>query len=220
MFLLEVVEMERKELWKRIGYTKAVLERFTNPRNAGKIENPDIVAKVGSVVCGDLIKLYVKVDEENRKIKDMKFESYGCASNIATSDVMVDLVKGKTLDEAKKVGFKDIVKALGGLPKIKYHCAVLSKASLDTAILKYEAKRGILKIDEKFVKKILKGVIDPIRGVDILTAGKVRDLKVEDGKITINLTYLKDEETAKYIVSDLKEAFSDLNIDLTINLKE
>ncbi len=212
--------MGKRELWKNIGYTEKVVEHFMNPRNVGRLEDADIVTKVGSVVCGDLLKLYIKVDEKTHTIKDIKFESYGCASNIATTSVMTELVKGKTIEEAKKLGFKDIINALGGLPKIKYHCAALSKSGLETALLKYEVKKGFTKLDEKFVRRVLKGILDPLQGKDIVSLHKVDEVKMKGKKVEIKLNYSKKDESAKYISEDIKEAFSDLNVKITLKFKE
>ncbi|MEM4298366.1 MAG: iron-sulfur cluster assembly scaffold protein [Nitrososphaerota archaeon] len=199
---------------KRIGYTDKVIDHFTNPRNAGRIENPDITAKVGSVACGDLIKLYLKIDPESNRIEDIKFESYGCAANIATSSILTELAKGKTVDEAKKITFKDIAEELGGLPKIKMHCAVLSSTGLSVALLKYEAKKGLVKIDEAFVRRVLRGVLDPIEGTDIVSAGILESVKIEDKTITLKLKAQEGSELAKSIEEDTKESFEGLGIDL------
>ena len=157
-----------ESLRKKFGYSDAVMDHFKNPRNVGVIPDADVTSKVGSVACGDLIKLYLKFDHD--QIKDIRFESYGCAANIATSSMMTEMVKGKTIEEARKVTFKDISDTLGGLPKIKLHCAVLSRQGLETAFLKYEAKMGRVKIDELFLNRILRGVLDPVQGVDIISA--------------------------------------------------
>jgi len=204
---------------KRIGYTDKVIDHFTHPRNTGKIEDPDVTAKVGSMACGDLIKLYLKINPQTSKVDDIKFESYGCAANIATSSVMTELVKGKSLEEAKKVTFKDIAEELGGLPKIKMHCAVLSKTGLDAVLLKYEVKKGLTKVDEAFVRRILRGVLDPVEGTDIVSAGIVESLEITD-KITIKLTINKGSELAKTIEEDIRESFDGLDINLNLVFKD
>ena len=204
---------------KRIGYTDKAIDHFTHPRNTGKIEDPDVTAKVGSMACGDLIKLYLKINPQTSKVDDIKFESYGCAANIATSSVMTELVKGKSLEEAKKVTFKDIAEELGGLPKIKMHCAVLSKTGLDAVLLKYEVKKGLTKVDEAFVRRILRGVLDPVEGTDIVSAGIVESLEITD-KITIKLTINKGSELAKTIEEDIRESFDGLDINLNLVFKD
>jgi len=209
-----------ESLAKRFGYSEKVMDHFKNPRNVGVIEDADVTSKVGSVACGDLIKLYLKFDPDRDQIKDIKFESYGCAANIATSSMMTEMVKGKTIDEARKVTFKDISETLGGLPKIKLHCAVLSRQGLETAFLKYEAKRGRVKIDELFVNRILRGVLDPVQGVDIISA-KILDRTTVDGKkITLNLNASADSELAKSVAEDIRDAFEGLDIELDLKFRE
>jgi len=122
-------------------YTKKVIETFKSPHNYGKIKNADGVGKVGNIVCGDVMWLYIKVDPKNEKITDIKFETFGCVAAIATSSIITDLVKGKTIKQALKITKDNIVKKLGGLPKIKYHCSVLAVDALKEAIKDYENKK-------------------------------------------------------------------------------
>jgi nitrogen fixation NifU-like protein len=206
-------------LAKKFGYSEKVMDHFKNPRNVGVIEDADVTSKVGSVACGDLIKLYLKFDADRDHIKDIKFESYGCAANIATSSMMTEMVKGKTIEEARKVTFKDISETLGGLPKIKLHCAVLSRQGLETAFLKYEAKKGRVKIDETFVNRILRGVLDPIQGVDIISAKILERTTVEGKKITMELNAKTDSELAKSLTEDINDAFEGLDLELDLKFK-
>jgi NifU-like protein involved in Fe-S cluster formation len=118
-------------------YNDLVLEHFKNPRNTGRIEDPDGKATEGSPACGDMVSLYLKVNPETKVIDDIKFESYGCASNIATGSIITELAKGKTIDEAKKITWQEASEALGGLPKIKAHCSVLAVEVLRSAIQNY-----------------------------------------------------------------------------------
>jgi NifU-like protein involved in Fe-S cluster formation len=207
-------------LAKKFGYTAKVMDHFKNPRNVGVMEDADVTSKVGSVACGDLIKLYLKFDPDRDQIKDIKFESYGCAANIATSSMMTEMVKGKTIEEARKVTFKDISETLGGLPKIKLHCAVLSRQGLETAFLKYEAKRGRVKMDENFVNKILRGVLDPVQGVDIISGKLLQGLKIEGKKLTFDLKAKPDSELAKSLAEDVQDAFEGLDVELELRFKE
>ena len=119
-------------------YTKKVIEHFTNPHNYGKIKPADGVGKVGNPVCGDVMKVYIKVDKKKDTIKNIKFETLGCAAAIATSSIMTDLVKGKTLDEAAKITSKDIANGLSGLPPVKMHCSNLATDALRKAIDDYK----------------------------------------------------------------------------------
>lgn len=120
-------------------YTKAVVKRFTNPKNAGEIKDADGVGLVGNVKCGDCMKVFIKV--KNRKITSAKFLTYGCIAAIASSDVLCDLAKGKTVEAALKIKDSDIVKALGNLPPIKHHCSVLGSSALKKAIEDYKKRR-------------------------------------------------------------------------------
>jgi len=207
-------------LAKKFGYSEKVMDHFKNPRNVGIMEDADVTSKVGSVACGDLIKLYLKFDPDRDQIKDIKFESYGCAANIATSSMMTEMVKGKTIDEARKVTFKDISETLGGLPRIKLHCAVLSRQGLETAFLKYEAKRGRVKIDEPFVNKILRGVLDPVQGIDIISAKILQGTKIDDKKIALDLKAKPDSELAKSLAEDIQDAFEGLDVELSLEFRE
>ena len=121
-------------------YTKKVMETFKNPHNYGKIKNASGIGKVGNPVCGDVMWLYIKVDK-NDKIKDIKFETFGCVAAISTSSIITDLVKGKTIKEALKITKDNIIESLGGLPKIKYHCSILAVDALKEAIKNYNAKK-------------------------------------------------------------------------------
>ena len=117
------------------------MEAFKNPHNYGKIKNANGIGKVGNIVCGDVMWLYIKVDDKE-KIKDIKFETFGCVAAIATSSMITDLVKGKTIKNALKIKKDDIVKKLGGLPSIKYHCSVLAVDALTEAIYDYYLNQG------------------------------------------------------------------------------
>jgi len=121
-------------------YSKKVMEHFQHPRNVGEINNPDGVGHVGNPFCGDIMELYVKV--KDNKIVDAKFKTFGCGAAIATSSMITEMVKGKTIEEALRISNRTVAEALDGLPPIKMHCSVLAKDALKAAIDDYLAKKG------------------------------------------------------------------------------
>ena len=122
-----------------VGYSKKVMEHFTNPKNVGIIENPDGYGKVGNPVCGDLMEIYIKVDDDI--IIDIKFKTFGCGSAIATSSMITELAKGKHVDEANKITRNDVANELDGLPPQKMHCSNLAADALQEAIKDYKNKK-------------------------------------------------------------------------------
>ena len=122
-----------------VGYSKKVMEHFMNPKNVGIIDNPDGYGKVGNPICGDLMEIYIKV--ENDKIKDIKFKTFGCGSAIATSSMVTELAKGKNVDEAIKITRQDVADELDGLPPQKMHCSNLAADALHEAIKDYKKKK-------------------------------------------------------------------------------
>lgn len=144
------------------GYSKKVMQLFKHPHNMGEIKNPDGVGKVGNVLCGDLMWMYIKVGKNKKGqdiIKDAKVKTFGCIAAISTSSVLTDMIKGKTIEEVMKLREDDIVKVLGGLPPVKYHCSVLATEALREAVYDYYKK------NKKFISKDLHAAHKRIKAV-------------------------------------------------------
>lgn len=120
-------------------YNDKVMDHFTNPRNVGEIENPDGTGQVGSAACGDIMKMDIKV--ENDIITDVRFKTYGCGAAVASSSVATEMIKGRTLEEARKFTNKELLDTLGGLPAAKIHCSILAEEALQAAMNDYESKK-------------------------------------------------------------------------------
>jgi len=148
-------------------YTDKVKELFLNPKNAGEIDNPDAVGEVGSIICGDALRLTLKIDKKTNKITDAKFQTFGCASAIASSSALTELVKGKTLDDALKISNQEIAEFLGGLPSEKMHCSVMGQEALEAAIANYTGEKKPVEGEEKIICKCFEVSEDKIRKVAI-----------------------------------------------------
>lgn len=122
-------------------YSEKVMDHFTNPRNVGKMEDADGIGEVGNAKCGDIMKMYLKI--ENDIIVDVKFQTFGCASAIATSSIATDMIKGKPISEALNLTNKAVVEALDGLPAVKVHCSVLAEQAVKAALTDYYKRQGI-----------------------------------------------------------------------------
>jgi nitrogen fixation protein NifU and related proteins len=122
-------------------YSETVMEHFQNPRNVGEIPDADGVGEVGNARCGDIMKMYLKIDDNS--ITDVKFKTFGCGSAIASSSMATELIKGKTIDEVMKLTNRAVVEALDGLPPVKVHCSVLAEQAIKSALLDYSKKTGV-----------------------------------------------------------------------------
>ncbi len=196
-------------------YSYKVIKHFQNPKNVGRMDNPDGKASEGSPLCGDMVSVYLKVNSESLIIEDIKFESYGCASNIATGSIITELAKGRTLEEAKKIDWKMAADELGGLPPVKIHCSVLAVAALRSAIQNYEEKNGLAKLEdielsEDNVKKKLSHVINPNIGKDIIFSKTVKHFKIVDGVVEVGIELEKSNQFANNIKEEVEEALSNL----------
>ena len=124
-------------------YSEKVMDHFTNPRNVGEIPDANAVGEVGNPQCGDIMKIYMKINDDTQVIEDVKFKTFGCGAAIATSSMATELVKGKTVDEALALTNKAVAEALDGLPPIKMHCSNLAEEAVHAAIINYYESRGI-----------------------------------------------------------------------------
>jgi len=192
-----------------LPYSEKVMEHFRNPRNVGRIEDADAKAVEGSPACGDMVAVYLKIDEKTHRIEDIKFESYGCASNIATGSIITELAKGKTIEEAEKITWKEASEALGGLPPLKTHCSVLAVDGLRAAIENYKERHGLIKervpTTEEVVRKRLKRVMNPMVGLDLVRTELVRDIRIEDGVVTVEVDLPEDHQFANNIREEIVE---------------
>jgi nitrogen fixation NifU-like protein len=198
----------------KFPYSEKVLEHFRHPRNVGKIENADGKATEGSPACGDMVSVYIKVEPETMTISDVKFESYGCASNIATGSIITELAKGRTLDEAKKITWKEASEALGGLPKIKAHCSVLAVEGLRSAIQNYEERHGLVKEKEpttlEVVRRRLRKVMNPLAGLDVVRTNLIRGIQIENGVIHVTVDLPPQHQFAPAIKEEITEKLETL----------
>ncbi|HDD46424.1 MAG TPA: iron-sulfur cluster assembly scaffold protein [Candidatus Aenigmarchaeota archaeon] len=190
-------------------YSKKVLKYFFHPKNVGIIKNPTVKVTEGSLACGDMVTLYLKIDKVSRKIVDIKFKSYGCAANIATMSFLTELVKGKTIESVEKLTYKMLEKELGGLPPAKTHCSLLAIKSLKSAIRLYKEKMGEIEyesIDKDFVMSRLRSVIHPAIGKDIVSSGLVAMANISDGKVNIKIR-IKEKRFRRIVLEEIKERF-------------
>jgi nitrogen fixation NifU-like protein len=197
-----------------LPYSDIVMEHFQNPRNVGRIEDADAKALEGSPACGDMVAVYLKVDETTHVIDDIKFESYGCASNIATGSIITELAKGKTIEEARDITWQEASDALGGLPPIKMHCSVLAVDGLQAAIQNYEERHGLIKehvpTDESEIRRRLKHIMNPQQGLDLIRTRIVKSVTIADGVVTIGLDMPTDHQFANNIREEIVEKISPL----------
>ncbi len=134
-----------------MSYSETVMDHFMNPRNVGKIEDANGVGEVGNAKCGDIMKMYLKI--EDGKIQDVKFNTFGCGAAIATSSIATEMIKGKTVEEALQLTNKAVMDALGGLPPVKVHCSVLAEEAVKAAIEDYNKKNGVTTATEQAAAK-------------------------------------------------------------------
>ncbi|MBP7117023.1 MAG: iron-sulfur cluster assembly scaffold protein [Candidatus Cloacimonetes bacterium] len=189
-------------------YSQKVLDHFMHPHNVGKMENPDATATEGSPSCGDQVTVYLKVDKDTKVIDDISFLSYGCASNIATASIITDLAKGKTLDEAKAITWRDAMEALDGLPPVKVHCSVLAADTLQTAISNYEIANGLKEVpnfSKETIIEELKKIIYPKVGEDIVSLKMVKYVGFSEGEVLIDMNMLSFDSWRDNVAEEIHE---------------
>jgi FeS cluster assembly scaffold protein NifU len=213
---------------KSTQYSEKVLDHFRNPRNVGTLEGDDVVwGEVGNPVCGDLMRMYIKVADD--KIDDIKFQTFGCGSAIATSSMITEMVKGKTLDEALKVTRQDVADELEGLPPIKMHCSNLAADALHEAIKNYKIKKG--EIDLPVVrtttakKEIVgekeflgKGVYHAVDDFSPFTDKRV--MVVDSGKKSLEIALELTKHTGRVIVMTPSKAISSTGAEVAKKMKQ
>ncbi len=160
------------------------------------------------------MSVYINVDPKTNTLSDVKFESYGCASNIATGSIITELAKGRTLAEAKKITWKEASEALGGLPKIKVHCSILAVEGLRSAIENYEERHGLVKERKPttvgVVRGRLKKVMNPMAGLDLVRTNLVRDIKVKNGTVHVVIDLPLDHQFVSAIKEEIMEKIEPL----------
>lgn len=193
----------------KFPYNETVLEHFRDPKNVGEMENPDAKATEGSPVCGDMVTIYLRIDPKELRIMDIKFQSYGCASNIATGSIITEMAKGMTLEEARRITWKQAAEALGGLPSIKMHCSVLAVGCLREAIHDYEERHGMVReridTDEAVVMERLKHVMNPLTGLDMVETNLVQNMTIADGVIEVTIDLPPDHQFAANLSAEVLE---------------
>ncbi|MBS1261869.1 MAG: Iron-sulfur cluster assembly scaffold protein IscU [Calditrichaeota bacterium] len=211
-----------------IKYSQKVIEEFKRPENVGEIANANAVATEGSPACGDMITYNMVIDPETKIIRDIRFRSYGCASNIATASMASRLAKGKHIDEIKKLSPKTVTEELEGLPAIKIHCSVLAINGLKAAIRDWERKHGLVEeegqeVTPQSVKQALRDVVNPETGLSLVKMNMVRHIEVDHGRVFVEIFVGETEEMFwENIEEETREHLERLPgvLDATVKLNE
>ncbi len=196
-----------------IKYSQKVIEHFTSPQNVGDLLQPDAIATEGSPACGDMVTFSLKINPDTRVIEDVRFRSFGCASNIATASMATLLAKGKHLDEIKHLSHRDLVNALDGLPAVKLHCSVLAVDGLKAAVHAWEVEHGLAEervesLDVEAVGRALSGIINPRTGNGLVESGAIGKTEIEpaEGRVFIEVKISDaDERFAENIEQEIRE---------------
>jgi nitrogen fixation NifU-like protein len=192
-------------------YSQKVLDHFMKPHNLGKLDDANAEATEGSPACGDQVSIWLKVNDESKVIEDIGFLSYGCASNIATASIITDMAKGKTIEEAKNLSWKEAAAELDGLPPAKMHCSVLAVDTLRKAIKNYEIAHHLIEPEKNALNKDmvlaeLSRTLYPKVGEDLVSLKMVKYAGVsEDGIVTIDLEIPKFDTYRDNVADEIRE---------------
>lgn len=201
-----------------IKYSQKVIQHFTSPQNVGDLKDANAFSTEGSPACGDMITYSLRINPETNIIEDIKFRSFGCASNIATGSVATMLAKGKTVDDIKSLKHSDLTHALDGLPAVKLHCSILAIDGLKAAVHKWEIDQGRaqevqLKLDKRSVYEILEKVVNPQTGKSINEGHQIKRINVDaaEGRVFIELKLNDEEEKfAPNIEEEIREKIEEI----------
>ncbi|MFH0882567.1 MAG: iron-sulfur cluster assembly scaffold protein, partial [bacterium] len=184
-----------------IKYSQKVIQEFTNPANVGDIDNANARATEGSAACGDMITYSLVINLETHVIEEIKFRSYGCASNIATASMATKIAKGRTIEEVKKLSPKVVTEQLEGLPAVKIHCSVLAINGLKSAIRQWEIENGLIEVPTEtkeitrdHILETLRNVIHPETGVNLVKMNMIRDIVIDGPTVYVELLMGETEE--------------------------
>lgn len=192
-------------------YSQKVLDHFMKPHNLGKLDNANAEATEGSPACGDQVSIWLKVNEETHVIEDIGFLSYGCASNIATASIITDMAKGKTIEEAKDISWKEAAAELDGLPPAKMHCSVLAVDTLRKAVKNYEIAHHLIEpernsLNKEIILETLSKILYPKVGEDLISLKMIKYAGVsEDGIVTIDVEIPKFDQYRDNVADEIKE---------------
>lgn len=208
-----------------LKYTEETIKHFTSPQNLGDVKDANAEATEGSPACGDMVKYTLKINPETLIIEDIKFRSYGCASNIATASVATEMAKGKHIDEVKLMGTAEAADRLGGLPAVKMHCSVLAINGIKAAIREFEIKTGRVKseklvISEDSVKAVFANIMHPKHGKSLIENGNISSIKINDENIFVTVSLEADEGIyANNVRDEIQEHLEHLHSGLAIMIK-
>jgi NifU-like protein involved in Fe-S cluster formation len=201
-----------------IKYSTKVIEHFTSPQNVGDLLEANATATEGSPACGDMVTFSLIINPDSRVVEDVRFRSFGCASNIATASMATLLAKGKTIEEVKRLTHASLTESLGGLPAVKMHCSVLAVDGLRAAIHAWEVEQGLVEethqaLDATGVHSALHGLLNPRNGEGLVESGMLGRLEIEEkeGRIFLEVKIVEaDERFAENLESEIREKLETL----------